>query len=120
MTCYTIKKLTNTYVIFKGCHDKTELKYYFDEDDLEDILLYHLISKDKDEHYSISTELGVYIKPKNKPKLTKEEKKEMIANIIASFGSAYLSDISEYIDININETAALLKELKKEGKIDIK
>lgn len=116
---YKIKKLTDTHVIFKSLYDKTEVKYFFsDDNDLDEKLLEYLIRKHKNKTFGLrmtmSIEAGKKIKHK---KYTRKEKEDMLLELVDIFGKVFMSEYSEVFDISIMETRKIMDKLTKEGKI---
>ncbi len=112
--CFKIKKLTEKYVIFKGCHDKTEVKFYFDfKGDMDDRIMYYLFKKNRRSHFYIKQELNIQVR-KSKEKLVSEKE---VLDFVNVFGHVFMSDIAEYYNTHPLKIGKIFQKLEKEGKL---
>ena len=113
--CHKLIKLTPKYAIFKPCHGKGNLKYWFDfEFDLNDIILYYILQKDlknKNAHYYIDRKISLYGDVKE---MTDEEKVEKINGFIQEFGGIWTSDAMEIANLNAAEAITLFNKKQEE------
>ena len=110
--------MTEKYVIFKGCHDKTEIKHYFEfEDDIDEQIMHYLLHKHRTSHFRIDMDLSVQVVNPPFMKRSLVEKKRIVQEFVEAFGRAHMSDISEcYPDMHPLEVGNIFRILEKEGK----
>ena len=113
--CFKIKKITDKYVIFNGCFDKTEVKYYFDLEDFDDVGLLYILRKNKKGHLRIDMNTSVYVEREKKKKLTKKEKEELVMEHANLFGRIFMSDVMETYSLSPKEVRNIFNRLDERG-----
>lgn len=117
--CHKLIKLTEEKAIFKPCHSKGNITYYFDYDEFDDKILYYMLQREGGvgTHWYIKREIGLFPNYLKKELNTEEMEKE-IEKIILAFGKVYLTDIMNYLNVNGGVALDILSKLKKKGVVE--
>lgn len=116
--CHKIIKLTDEKVIFKPCHEKGNLTYYFNKDEFDDTILLYMLEKSGGvgTHWYLDRSIDLYPSYKVK-ELSDAEMKMKVLEMIEAFDMTYTSEIMDYLEINVAKAIGIIKELEKEGMI---
>lgn len=130
--CWHIQEITEKYILLKDCGSGSEFKYFWNLDELEDLIVYNIFKQYPSRKRGWTCDCNIKISKsdipmmnKNKKSSLKEVKKEIL-NLMKlkedAFGNGklWMSDVMNFVSTDMMTLMKSFNELNEEGKISEK